>query len=179
MIATGAGQTRATTRAHDHALDLFKEQTEEHLRLAHLEHKRDLYARLLNLMDEYRTASRRLVEATKAASNVSADAQDELQDELEDAPPDASQEDSSIRELEAATGAAEALAPPLHAAVVSVQLVAPKNVRDAALAFLDAVREETNDPDAKELPTFRWRVRGWKAREHYVDEVRKDLGVAR
>src|SRR5687768_2556753 len=83
VLATGLAGTRATTRAHANALALFDKQADERLRLAHLEHKRDLYARLLNLMDEYRTASRRLVEATKAVSNVSVDAQRELRHELE------------------------------------------------------------------------------------------------
>src|SRR5687767_2099800 len=69
VIATGVVQTRATTKAHANALamfekeaaervDMFTREVDEQRKLAHLAHKRGLYAQLLRLMDEYQAGSR-------------------------------------------------------------------------------------------------------------------------
>jgi hypothetical protein len=160
VIATGVAQTRATTKAHSNALELFDRQeaaqqrareaeAAERVRLAHLADRRSLYLRLPILLVRYADAVREADDASRAVDEAEMAGQ-ERHREL-------------VRHAGDASAAVVGVLDEMIEAVETLQIMAPRPITDVALAWMDAARESES--------------RAHELQREYLRLVRADLGV--
>jgi hypothetical protein len=166
VIATGLAQSRATTRAHGNALDLFDRQEKahtlareaqaaEHLRLAHMAEKRSLYVRLPTLLFKFQRAV--LAEAA---------AQHEVDEE------EAAEAEREVKTRQVPYENAASAGHAVSSAYFEVaelldtlQIMSPKPVADAAREWAMAVHNNDSQVDLEVL------------QNEYLRWVRIDLGI--
>jgi hypothetical protein len=160
VIATGVAQSRATTKAHSHALELFDRQeaaqqrareaeAAERVRLAHLVDRRNLYLRLPILLVKYADAVHEADVASREVDEAEAAGRERLRE--------------LIGHAGDASAAVVVVLDEMIEAVETLQIMAPQPITDVALAWMDAARE--SGPRAHEL------------QREYLRLVRADLGV--